>query len=91
MVWQVRDNYLILVERPTVKSGAVNARSTSPAWRGIFLPESTFSADSLTVSVQPLSAIACLDTCAHVQNPKHWQPYTIVWTHENIVHTRGNG
>ena len=50
MVWQVRDNYLILVERPTVKSGAVNARSTSPAWRGIFLPESTFSADSLTVS-----------------------------------------
>ena len=30
---------------------------------------------SLTVSVQPPCAIACINICAHVKNPKHWQPY----------------
>ena len=36
---------------------------------GIFLPESTFSADSLTVFVQPLRAVACTDICEHVKKP----------------------
>ena len=31
MVWQVRDNYLILVERPTVKSGAMHVRLSGVA------------------------------------------------------------
>ena len=33
------------------------------------------SADSLTVSVQPPCAMACLNICAHVNDPKHWQQY----------------
>ena len=40
----------------------------------LVLPQSTFSADSLTVSVQPL-AIACVVICAHVTNSKHRQLY----------------
>ena len=39
------------------------------------LPESTFRADSVTVPVQPLCAIACINICAHIKDPKHWQPY----------------
>ena len=42
--------------------------------QGIFLPESTASADSLTVLVQPPRAIACINICAYIKNPRHWQP-----------------
>ena len=48
----------------------------------MFLPESASSADSLTVSLQPPCAIACTNVCAHVKNPKHWEPY-----HTKILHT----
>ena len=58
------------VERPTEKPGAVLTRVRVP---GNFLPKSTFSADSLTVSVHPRCAIACINICAHVKNPKRWQ------------------
>ena len=37
--------------------------------------QSTSSADSLTVSVQPPCAVACISICAHVKNPKRWQPH----------------
>ena len=30
---------------------------------------------SLTVSIQPPCAIACINICAHVKNSKDWQPY----------------
>ena len=69
-------------------------------WQEIFLhlviflsPKSAFSADSLRVFTQPLCAIVCVNVCACVKNPKHWQPYIhrIVWTHENTVHTGRNG
>ena len=54
---------------------------------GIFLPELAFSAVSpLTVSVQPPCAIACINICAHVKNPKHWQPYQRSGR-TNILHT----
>ena len=46
-----------LVERLTEKPGAVLTRVRGPVRQGIFLSESTFSADSLTVSVQPPCAI----------------------------------
>ena len=45
---------------------------------GIFLPESTFSADSVTVFVQPLRAVACTDICEHVKKPQ---------LHTEILHT----
>ena len=50
--------------------------------RGIFLPQSALSTDSLTVPVQPLCAIACINICAQMKNPKHPQPY-----HKNTAHT----
>ena len=42
-------------------------RFDSPARQGTFLPEATFSRDSLTVSVHPPCAIARICICAHVQ------------------------
>ena len=53
-----------LVERPAEKTGKV-----------FLLPESTFSFQCLTLSVQPPCAIAGINICVHVKNPKHWQPY----------------
>ena len=44
----------------------------------IILEKSLFSLDSLTVSVLPPCAIACINTCVHVKNSKYWQLYTIV-------------
>ena len=41
-----------------------------------FFSQSTFSADSLTVSIQPLCAITCIKFCVHIKNPKHWQSHT---------------
>ena len=51
----------------------------------IVLPGSTFSADSLTVTVsaQQPCAIAHINICAQVQNPKHWQP---LFGHMKIQH-----
>ena len=40
-----------------------------------FLPESTVSADSLTVFVQLLLAITCINNCVHIKIPKHRLPY----------------
>ena len=54
-------------------------------WR-IFHPESTSSADSLTTSIQPLCATACINIRAHVKNPKHWQPYHCLDTWKYYTH-----
>ena len=40
-------------------------------WHGIFLPSSTFIADSLMVFAQPPGAVARFTICTHVPNPKH--------------------
>ena len=40
--------------------------------------QSTLSAESLTVSIQLPCAIACINICAYVKNPKHWQPHPSV-------------
>ena len=41
--------------------------------QGIFLPQSTVSADSFVVSVKTPCAIACINICAQVKKPEHWQ------------------
>ena len=51
-----------------------------------FLPEPTFSADSLTVSVEASCAVACINICAHVKEPKHWQPYLCLDTRKHRTH-----
>ena len=63
-----------LVQRLTEQPGMRNAdgSSTPMCGEGFHLPESTFSADSFTVSLQPPYAIACVNISA---NPKRWQPY----------------
>ena len=55
-----------LVERPTENPGTklTLRQGISPA-----------SADSLTVSVQPPCAVTRINSCVHIQNPQHWQPY----------------
>ena len=47
---------------------AADVGSNSPVRQGIFLPESTFSADCLTCVSTPPCAIACINICAHVKN-----------------------
>ena len=54
---------------------------------GLFVPESASSADSLTVSVQPPCAIARINMCVNVKNPKHWQPYQYSDTDTKILHS----
>ena len=62
---------------------AADAGSIHPVRQGIFLPESTCSADSLTVSVHPPYAIACINICAHVKNPVvHVRFRRIMETHQ---------
>ena len=69
-------------------------KSQAQCWRGfktqarqeIFLPESPFSADSLTVSAQLPRAAACINICIHVKNPNIGS-HTIVRTDENTTHT----
>ena len=39
-----------------------------------------FSADSLTMFVQPPGAISGINICACVKNPKHWLPYHGLYT-----------
>ena len=50
----------------------------------IFLPESTVSADSLTVSVHPPIAIACIYICAHVKDPV--VHVRVQWIMETLKH-----
>ena len=76
-----------LVDYPIEKPGAILTRVwVSGAAKDFFLPESTSSADSLTVSVQPPCAIECINICVHVKNPKHLAAITL-FGHTKILHT----
>ena len=76
-----------LVQRPTEKPRRnTDSGSSPPGWQGIFLPESTSRADSLTVSVQPPCVSECINICAHVKTPKHWQPYHCLDTRKYCTH-----
>ena len=76
----------LLQPRPAQKPGAVLTwvLVLGAAWD--FCPESAFSADSLTVSVQSPCVIACFSICAHDKNPKHWQPL-LLFAQTEILHT----
>ena len=58
-------------DRHTAQAGSIPL-----CGKEFFLPEPTFSANSLTVSAQPSCAIASINICAHVNDSKHWQPQT---------------
>ena len=71
-----------LVERPTEKPGAILTRVRVQGSARYFSP----SADSLTVSVQPPCAMACINSCVHVKNPEHWQPHHCLDTLKYYTH-----
>ena len=71
-----------LVERRNDKPGAVLARvGFLGAEKGYFSKSQFSSAGYLKLSVQPSWAMAPSNICAHVKNPKHWQPYHCSDTH----------
>ena len=75
-----------LAERPTGKPKCNTDAGSSPRCGKGFFSQSTFSADPITVSVQPPCAIACINSCAHVKNPKHRQPLPLL-VYTKILHT----
>ena len=73
------------VDSLTVSTFSTDSLTVS-TFRADSLTVSTFSADSLTVSVQPPCAITCINSCVHVKNPKHWQPYHCLDTRKYCTH-----
>ena len=55
--------------------------------QGIFLPESTFSADTLTVSAYSTGVQARASTSVRTLTIPNTGSHIIVWTHENTTHT----
>ena len=72
------------------RAGTLLTKVRFPGASRDFSPRAAVNADSLRLPVQPLCAIACINICAYVKDPKHWQP-AIVWTQENTAGTVSNG
>ena len=53
---------------------AAEAGSNPRCGKEIFLPESTFGADSHRMSVQPPCAIARIYICGHIKDPQDLKP-----------------
>ena len=56
-----------------------------PAQQEIFLPGSSFRADSLTCVRTPPCAIACINVCAHVEDPL--VHVRVRWIMETLKHS----
>ena len=74
-----------LVKRLTEKPGTILYMGSSPRCGALFLPESSSSEGSLTVSVQPLCVTAYINICEYVKNLKHWQPYHYTETRKHCM------
>ena len=79
-----------MVEPGTYKSGAILTRDRVPGAARIFLPESAFSADSLTVFVQPSYIKSHASSARTLKIPKTGC-HTIVWTLANTPSIDRNG
>ena len=62
-----------LVQRLTERC-KIDAGLSPPVRKGTF-------SQSLTVTVQPPCAIACIKICGYVKNPKDWYTFSVVWIH----------
>ena len=80
------DGSLDLTEKP----GAVGLLTPGPREK-VLLPESSSSADYLTVSVLPPCAIACINTCAHVKNSQTRAAVPLIEHTQNAAHTGRSG
>ena len=70
-------------EHGTKNPGATLMQVQCPGGQGIFLPQSTFSADSLTAFIQPLGAVTCI---MHVYTYKsQTQAATAMLRHEKTA------
>ena len=67
-------------------SGMLLMQIQVPAVAEDFHPELTFSTNSFTVFLKPLCAIACINMCALIKNPKPWQPYHCLDTWKYSTH-----
>ena len=74
-----------LAEHLTEKPGTMLTRVQVPSAARDFLPESTFSTDSLMVSVRHISTSVLMLKISSVGI------HTVVWKHENTTQTDGNG
>ena len=71
-----RGGIVQLVECRTETLGAILSQVRFPwAGRNVSFSLCKLSVQIISVYVQPPCAIACISICAHVTNPKHWQPY----------------
>ena len=64
---------------------ATEAGSVPWCGRGFF-SQSQLLVQTVTVSVQPKCAVACVNVCAHVKDPKHLQPYLRLVTQKYRTH-----
>ena len=86
-----RDLYLLLSQL-SVQTPSTGLRhpSFNEEGAGKRCSECAFSADSVTVSVQPPCATACINICVHVKNP-NTDSKNVVRTQENTTDTDRNG
>ena len=77
-----------LVERPTERPGAIPTRVRVPGAARDFSPRVSFQCRLrlLRCPYSPLCAIACINSCVYVKNPKHWQPYPLCPNTRKILH-----
>ena len=67
---------------------AADAGSTPLCSKRVF-SQSTCSADSLMVFMQPPYAVTRTNTCVHIRCPQHWQPCIPLFEQTKIQHTLG--
>ena len=76
-----------LVERPPEKARRNTDASSSPRCGKGFFSQSQLPVQTLLrCPYSPLCAIAFIDFCAHVKNPKAWQPYHCLDTRKYCTH-----
>ena len=89
---RIRAEIVHLVQR-LLKSQAQHWRGfESPVRQGISFQESTFSADSLTASVQPPRVQSCASTSVRTLKIPNTDSHSIVWkVHQNTTPSGRNG
>ena len=81
-----------LIQRPTKKPvGDTDAGSSPWCGKGLFSRILLSVQTLLRCPYSPRVQSHASTSVRALKIPKHWQPYTIVWTHENTAHMDRNG
>ena len=94
--WNLLHDYLSAMGRDVAQSvehqtSMLLTQVRFPGPREIFLPESTFSADSLTVSIHPHVQSHALTSVHMLKIPQSMSLFGGLWKHYNIQHAPGVG